>query len=81
MESYFVPLQYDRPVDAKYILERVARLKQEMQELQGLNALYSHRSDCTRIGMKAYEVRCDRLKEIRAELAGMLDQFKPTGTD
>jgi hypothetical protein len=67
-------------MDAKHILERVARLKQEMQELRELNALYRHRSDRT-WDVKAYEVRRDRLKEIRVELAGMLDQFKQARTN
>ena len=67
-------------MDAKHILERVARLKQEMQELRELNALYRHRSDRT-WDVKAYEVRRDRLKEIRVELAGMLDQLKQARTN
>jgi hypothetical protein len=67
-------------VDAKHTLERVARLKQEMQELQESNALYRHRSDRT-WDIRAYEVHRDRLKEIRAELAEMLDEFKQTGAN
>ena len=68
------------PVDAKHILERVARLKQEMQELQESNALYRHRADRT-WDIRAYEVRRDRLQEIRAELAGILKEFQRTGTE
>jgi predicted nuclease with TOPRIM domain len=68
-------------MDAKQILERVARLREEMQEIQDLNSLTEHRLDRTHEGVGAYEMRRDRLNEIRSELAGMLDQFKPTGTD
>lgn len=67
-------------VEAKHILERVVRLKQEMQELQESNALYRHRSDRT-WDIRAYEVRRDRLQEIKLELAEMLDEFKQTGTN
>jgi hypothetical protein len=65
-------------VDAKEILERVTRLREEMQEIQDLNTLYEHSSH---EGIKAYEKRRDRLREIREELARTLDQLRRTGTN
>jgi predicted nuclease with TOPRIM domain len=68
-------------VDAKDILERVARLREEMQEIQELNSLTEHRLDRTHEGVRAYEMRRNRLKEIRQELSGILKEFQRTGTD
>jgi hypothetical protein len=59
-------------LDAKHILERVASLKQEMQDLQVANA----RLDEPRWGKGCYESRLLRLHQIKLELAEMLNQFK-----
>jgi len=64
-------------MDAKHILERVATLKLEMQELRVENA----RLDEPRWKKEGYESRLSRLEEIKAELAEMLYEFKRTGTD
>ena len=66
-----------RGMDAKHILERVASLKQEMQDLQVANA----RLDEPRPSKGNYEARFSRLEQIRMELATLLDQFKRIGTD
>ena len=59
------------------MLERVASLKQEMQDLRVANA----RLDEPRWRTQSYETRLSRLEEIKAELAEMLYEFKRTGTD
>ena len=64
-----------RQVDAKHILERVAGLKQEIQELQVANA----RLDEPRSSKGSYESRVSRLHKIKLELAEMLYEFKRTG--
>lgn len=66
-----------RGMDAKHMLERVATLKQEMQNLHVANA----RLDEPRWKKGSYEARLSRLEEIKAELAEMLYEFKRTGTD
>ena len=71
------PLAYDRLVDAKHTLERIASLKQEMRGLQVANA----RLDESRQSKGSYESRLSRLDQIKMELAEMLHQFKRTGTD
>jgi hypothetical protein len=72
------PLAYDSAVmDAKNILERVAVLKHEMQDLQLVNV----GSDEPRPSKGNYEARVFRLEQIRMELAALLDQFKRTGTN
>lgn len=68
---------YDPLMDAKHMLERVATLKQEMQNLHVANA----RLDEPRWKKGSYEARLSRLEEIKAELAEMLYEFKRTGTD
>jgi hypothetical protein len=73
-------------MDAAHILERLARLKQEMQDLQCANA----RLDEPRWGNGCYESRLLRLQQIKMDLAEMLSQFKgvraplgngPSGSD
>jgi hypothetical protein len=64
-------------MDAKHMLERVASLKHEMQDLRVANA----RLDEPRWKKESYESRLSRLEEIKAELAKMLYEFKRTGTD
>jgi hypothetical protein len=72
------PSAYDPGVmDAKHVLERVAGLKQEMQDLRVANA----RLDEPRHSKGNYESRLSRLENIKAELAEMLYEFKRTGTD
>ena len=66
-----------RGMDAKHMLERVATLKQEMQNLHVANA----RLDEPRHSRGNYEARFSRLEQIKAELAEMLYEFKRTGTD
>jgi hypothetical protein len=63
-------------MDAKHILERVASLKQEMQDLRVENA----RLDEPRHSRGNYEARFSRLEQIKMELAEMLDEFKRTRT-
>ena len=64
-------------MDAKHVLERVASLKLEMEDLRVANA----RLDEPRWSKGNYEARLSRLEEIKAELAEMLYEFKRTGTD
>jgi hypothetical protein len=59
-------------VDVKYILERVAILKQEMRDLQVANA----QLDEPRWSKGSYEARLSRLEQIKIELAAMLEEFK-----
>ena len=63
-------------MDAKHVLERVASLKQEMQDLRVENA----RRDEPRHSRGNYEARFSRLEQIKMELAEMLDEFKRTRT-
>ena len=71
------PLAYDSAVmDAKHILERVAVLKHEMEDLQVVNV----GPDEPRLSKGVYEARLSRLEQIKMELAALLDQFKRTGT-
>ena len=71
------PLAYDSAVmDAKDILDRVAVLKQEMEDLQVVNV----GPDEPRLSKGVYEARLSRLEQIKMELAALLDQFKRTGT-
>jgi hypothetical protein len=65
---------YDRLMDAKQILERVASLKQEMRDLQMAKA----QLDEPRSSKGSYESRVARLHEIKLELAEMLYEFKRT---
>jgi hypothetical protein len=64
-------------MDAKHILERVASLKQEMQDLRIANA----RLDEPRHSKGSYDSRVSRLEEIKLELAEMLHEFKRTSTN
>jgi hypothetical protein len=64
-------------MDANHILERVASLKQEMEDLLVANA----RLDEPRPSKGNYQARVSRLEQIKMELAALLDQFKRTGTD
>jgi hypothetical protein len=72
------PSSYDLEViDAKHMLERVATLKQGMQDLRAANA----RLDEPRWKKGSHEARLSRLEEIKLELTEMLYEFKRTGTD
>jgi hypothetical protein len=64
-------------MDAKHVQERVASLKQEMQDLLVANA----RLDEPRPTRGSHEARLLRLEQIKMELAEMLDQFKRTRTN
>ena len=64
-------------MDAKHILERVASLKQEMQDLRVANA---HLEE-PRPSRGSHEARLSRLEQIKTELAEIIGQFKRTGTD
>jgi hypothetical protein len=64
-------------MDAKHVLERVASLKQEMQDLLVANA----RLDEPRHNRGNYKSRLSRLEEIKLELAEMLHEFKRTSTN
>jgi CMP-2-keto-3-deoxyoctulosonic acid synthetase len=64
-------------MDAKHILERVAVLKHEMEDLQVVNV----GPDEPRLSKGVYEARLSRLEQIKMELAALLDQFKRTGTN
>jgi hypothetical protein len=72
------PSAYDPGVmDAKHVLEGVAGLKQEMQNLQVENA----RLHESRQSKGSYQSRLLRLEQIKIEVAEMLCEFKRTGTD
>jgi hypothetical protein len=60
---------------AKDILERVALLKQEMRDLQIVNA----RLDEPQSSKESYESRIARLHQIKLDLAEMLYAFKREG--
>ena len=62
---------------AKDILDRVAVLNHEMEDLQVVNV----GPDEPRLSKGVYESRLSRLEQIKMELAEMLHQFKRTGTD
>jgi len=71
-------LAYDPGVmDAKHVLERVAILKQEMQDWRVENA----RLDEPRHSRGGQEARLSRLEQFKTELAEIIGQFKRTGTD
>jgi hypothetical protein len=59
-------------MDAKYILERVAILKQEMRDLQNADTRLGE----PRWSKGVYESRVSRLEQIKLELAAMLEEFK-----
>jgi len=72
------PLAYDSAVmDAKDILERVAVLKHEMEDLQVVNIGPVE----PRLSKGIYEARVSRLEQIKMELVALLDQFKRTRTN
>jgi hypothetical protein len=72
------PSAYDPGImGANNILERVASLKEEMEDLRAANA----RLDEPRWKKGSYESRLSRLEEIKTELAEIIGQFKRTGTD
>ena len=63
-------------MDAESILDRVRTLRIEMRELGELNARYQERRHHhTPAEIVSHELRCSRMREIRAELATILDRF------
>jgi hypothetical protein len=67
-------------MDTKHILERIASLRQEMQELQDLNGLYWRLREPSNTSLGDHNSRRERLEQIKAELAEMLYEFKRIGT-
>jgi len=59
-------------VDFKRISERVAGLRQEIRDLQGMDSQYWVMNQHTQIDESAHEVRQLRLLQIRDELSSML---------
>jgi hypothetical protein len=62
-------------MDAESILDRVRTLRIEMRELQESNTRYRKRHHHTPAEIVSHELWCDRMLEIRAELATILDRF------
>jgi hypothetical protein len=59
-------------LDANYISERLACLKQEMSDLRISNARYWSKKEHTALNKSASALRQSRLLEIKRELADML---------
>jgi molybdenum cofactor biosynthesis enzyme MoaA len=54
-----------------YILRRVSDLRQEITDLRNMNTRYSQRSEHSAIEQSAYELRTNRLLQIKKELSNM----------
>jgi hypothetical protein len=59
-------------IDANYISERLACLKQEKSDLGISNARYSSKKEYTALNKSASALRQSRLLEIKRELADMM---------
>ena len=62
-------------MDAESILDRVRTLRIEMHELRELNTRYRRPSPAE---IKARELACSRMAEIKAELATIIDRLAGT---
>lgn len=54
-----------------YISQRLSDLRQEITDLRSMNTRYSERSEHSAIDQSAYELRNNRLLQIKKELSGM----------
>jgi hypothetical protein len=57
-----------------YLTEHLFSLRQEIADLQNMNARYSNRSAHSPLEQSALEMRTARLLQIKKELAHMLDR-------
>jgi uncharacterized protein YdcH (DUF465 family) len=55
-----------------YFSQRLSELRKEIANLRTNNASYSQQSDHSQIDQSAYELRSNRLLQIKKELSGML---------
>jgi hypothetical protein len=54
-----------------YIAQRLIGLRQEITDLRSMNTRYSQRSEHTAIEQSAFELRSNRLLQIKKELSNM----------
>jgi hypothetical protein len=54
-----------------YISQRLNDLRQEITDLRSMNTRYSERSEHSAIDQSAYELRTNRLQQIKKELSNM----------
>ncbi len=54
-----------------YISQRLSDLRQEITDLRSMNTRYSERSEHSAIDQSAYELRTNRLQQIKKELSNM----------
>lgn len=54
-----------------YLTQRLSDLRQEITDLRNLNTRYSQRSEHSPIEQSAYELRTNRLQQIKKELSHM----------
>ena len=67
--------QIQRMIDLMaYIKEHLTSLRQEIADLRNLNARTMGRAGHTELDQTALELRTNRLREIKRELAQMLDR-------
>ena len=59
-------------MDASYISERLASLKQELSDLRVMNARYWSRSEHSALEKSARAAHQERLLEIKRELADLM---------
>lgn len=57
-----------------YITEHLTSLRQEITDLRNMNARLTEEGKHTALDQTALELRTNRLREIKAELAKMLDR-------
>jgi hypothetical protein len=57
-----------------YLAEHLSSLRQEIADLQKMNARYSNRIEHSPLDQSALEMRAARLLQIKKELARMLDR-------
>jgi hypothetical protein len=57
-----------------YISERLINLRQEITNLRDLNTGYSQQNDHTPLEQSAFELRSNRLLQIKKELSNMLNR-------
>ena len=57
-----------------YISEHLSSLRQEITDLRNMNARYASKSEHGPLDQSAYEVRTNRLQQIKQELSNMLDR-------
>ncbi|PYV79522.1 MAG: hypothetical protein DMG96_03795 [Acidobacteria bacterium] len=57
-----------------YISEHLSSLRQEITDLRNMNARYASKSEHGPLDQSAFEVRTNRLQQIKQELSNMLDR-------